>query len=41
MARLPAIGKISAAVFNELIFPHLGAKRGISSLDLNTELILE
>ncbi|MGC9111002.1 MAG: AIR synthase related protein [candidate division WOR-3 bacterium] len=28
MARLPAIGKISAAVFNELIFPHLGAKKG-------------
>ncbi len=27
MARLPEIGKISAEVFNELIFPHLGAKR--------------
>ncbi|MEN9979417.1 MAG: AIR synthase family protein [candidate division WOR-3 bacterium] len=25
MAKLPAIGKISAEVFNELIFPHLGA----------------
>ena len=27
MAKLPEIGKISAEVFNELIFPHLGAKR--------------
>ena len=27
MAKLPDIGKISAEVFNELIFPHLGAKR--------------
>uniref|UniRef100_A0A7C1NF89 AIR synthase n=1 Tax=candidate division WOR-3 bacterium TaxID=2052148 RepID=A0A7C1NF89_UNCW3 len=26
MAKLPAIGKISAEVFNELIFPHLGAE---------------
>ncbi len=26
MAKLPEIGKISAEVFNELIFPHLGAK---------------
>jgi len=27
MAKLPEIGKISAEVFNELIFPQLGAKR--------------
>lgn len=27
MAKLPEIGKISADFFNELIFPHLGAKR--------------
>ncbi len=27
MAKLPEIGKISAEVFNELIYPHLGAKR--------------
>jgi len=27
MAKLPEIGKISAEVFNELIFPHLGAYR--------------
>lgn len=27
MAKLPEIGKISAEVFNELIFPHLGANR--------------
>lgn len=27
MAKLPEIGKISAQVFNELIFPHLGADR--------------
>lgn len=27
MIKLPEIGKISAEVFNELIFPHLGAKR--------------
>ncbi len=27
MAKLPEIGKISAEVFNELIFPHLGLKR--------------
>ncbi len=27
MAKLPEIGKISAEVFNELIFPHLGTKR--------------
>ncbi len=27
MAKLPEIGKISAEVFNELIFPHLGARR--------------
>ena len=27
MAELPEIGKISAEVFNELIYPHLGAKR--------------
>jgi len=26
MAKLPEIGKISAEVFNELIYPHLGAK---------------
>jgi len=27
MAKLPEIGKISADVFNKLIYPHLGAKR--------------
>ncbi len=27
MAKLPEIGKISAEVFNELIYPHLGAKK--------------
>ena len=27
MAKLPEIGKISADVFNQLIYPHLGAKR--------------
>lgn len=28
MAKLPEIGKVSAEVFNELIFPHLGAESG-------------